>query len=296
MDGGAVEPRPRSPLLSGGQAWPPRAFKASAPTSIPGNYDASVVDEVLCVSTEEAGAFCRRLAREEGLLCGISSGAAVCAALSLAGQERFADKKQSWCVLPDTGERYLVQRRVLGGAAMGQRIVVGMSGGVDSSVAALLLKQQGFDVVGVFMKNWEETDENGVCLAPRISDDVRDVCQSIGIPYYSVNFVKEYWDRVFFLFPEEYKRGRTPIRTCSATGRSSFAPFFGVCAAQRRREWMATGHFCRIGHGEEGVRLLKGADPQKGPILLSAHAGPSAAAAGPVSRRRDDQGAGAGHG
>ena len=80
-----------------------------------------------------------------------------------------------------------------------KKVLLALSGGVDSSVAALLLKQQGFDVVGVFMKNWEETDENGVCLATQDYDDVRDVCQSIGIPYYSVNFVKEYWDRVFSL-------------------------------------------------------------------------------------------------
>lgn len=100
----AVEPA-ESPLLSGGQAGS-HGIQGIGANFIPGNYDASVVDEVLCVSTEEAGAFCRRLAREEGLLCGISSGAAVCAALGLAGQERFAGKNIV-CVLPDTGERYL---------------------------------------------------------------------------------------------------------------------------------------------------------------------------------------------
>lgn len=100
----AVEPA-ESPLLSGGQAGP-HGIQGIGANFIPGNYDASVVDEVLCVSTEEAGAFCRRLAREEGLLCGISSGAAVCAALGLAGQERF-EGKNIVCVLPDTGERYL---------------------------------------------------------------------------------------------------------------------------------------------------------------------------------------------
>ena len=79
---------------------------------------------------------------------------------------------------------------------MSERIVVGMSGGVDSSVAALLLKQQGYDVVGVFMKNWEETDESGVCTAENDWNDVREVCEIIGIPYYAVNFSREYWDRV----------------------------------------------------------------------------------------------------
>ena len=93
---------------------------------------------------------------------------------------------------------------------MSERIVVGMSGGVDSSVAALLLKEQGYDVVGVFMKNWEEQDENGVCTAEADWRDVRDVCDGIGIPCYSVNFAKEYWDRVFSYFLKEYRAGRTP--------------------------------------------------------------------------------------
>ena len=92
---------------------------------------------------------------------------------------------------------------------MSERIVVGMSGGVDSSVAALLLKEQGYDVIGVFMKNWEEKDENGVCTAAADWDDVRAVCDVIGIPYYSVNFEKEYQQRVFAHFFEKYRRGRT---------------------------------------------------------------------------------------
>ena len=93
---------------------------------------------------------------------------------------------------------------------MSERIVVGMSGGVDSSVAALLLKEQGYDVVGVFMKNWEEQDENGVCTAEADWRDVQDVCGRIDIPCYSVNFAKEYWDRVFSYFLKEYRAGRTP--------------------------------------------------------------------------------------
>ena len=89
-------------------------------------------------------------------------------------------------------------------------IVVGMSGGVDSSVAALLLKRQGYDVIGVFMNNWEEKDERGVCTAEKDYQDVRVVCDKIGIPYYSVNFAKEYRERVFAYFLEEYKKNRTP--------------------------------------------------------------------------------------
>ena len=91
-----------------------------------------------------------------------------------------------------------------------ERIVIGMSGGVDSSVSALLLKEQGYDVVGVFMKNWEEQDDNGVCTSESDWRDVREVCDLIGIPYYSVNFAREYWDRVFSYFLDEYRAGRTP--------------------------------------------------------------------------------------
>ncbi|MGN0742804.1 MAG: tRNA 2-thiouridine(34) synthase MnmA, partial [Candidatus Fimadaptatus sp.] len=90
------------------------------------------------------------------------------------------------------------------------RVVVGMSGGVDSAVAALELKRQGLDVIGVFMKNWEEQDEDGVCTSAADWRDVQRICEVIGIPYYSVNFAREYMDRVFAYFLEEYRRGRTP--------------------------------------------------------------------------------------
>ena len=79
-------------------------------------------------------------------------------------------------------------------------VIVGMSGGVDSSVSALLLKEQGYNVIGLFMNNWEEKDDCGVCTATEDYEDVRRVCDKIGIPYYSVNFAKEYWDRVFSTF------------------------------------------------------------------------------------------------
>ena len=142
---------------------------------------------------------------------------------------------------------------------MSERIVVGMSGGVDSSVAALLLKEQGYDVVGVFMKNWEEQDENGVCTAEADWRDVRDVCDGIGIPCYSVNFAKEYWDRVFSYFLKEYKAGRTPNPDVLCNREIKFRAFldFAMSLGAAR---MATGHFVRT--DKEG-RLLRGADPNK---------------------------------
>ena len=88
---------------------------------------------------------------------------------------------------------------------MAKTVVVGMSGGVDSSVAALLLKQQGYNVIGLFMLNWEENDENGCCTAEDDYTDVRRVCSVLDIPYYTVNFAKEYMDRVFSYFLAEYK-------------------------------------------------------------------------------------------
>ena len=142
---------------------------------------------------------------------------------------------------------------------MSERIVVGMSGGVDSSVAALLLKEQGYDVVGVFMKNWEEQDENGACTAEEDWRDVRDVCDLIGIPYYSVNFAKEYWDRVFSYFLKEYRAGRTPNPDVLCNREIKFRAFLDF-AMKLGASRMATGHFVRTdGEG----RLLKGTDPNK---------------------------------
>ena len=89
-------------------------------------------------------------------------------------------------------------------------VVVGMSGGVDSSVSALILKKQGYNVIGLFMKNWEEKDENGVCQASKDYKDVVDVCEKIGIPYYSVEFIEEYRENVFQDFLKEYELGYTP--------------------------------------------------------------------------------------
>ena len=142
---------------------------------------------------------------------------------------------------------------------MSERIVVGMSGGVDSSVAALLLKEQGYDVVGVFMKNWEEQDENGVCTAESDWQDVREVCDLIGIPYYSVNFAKEYWDRVFTYFLREYRAGRTPNPDMLCNREIKFRAFldFAMSLGASR---MATGHFVRT---DGAGRLLKGSDPNK---------------------------------
>ncbi len=141
-------------------------------------------------------------------------------------------------------------------------VVVGMSGGVDSSVAALLLKEQGYRVIGLFMRNWEETDENGVCTADDDFSDVVRVCSLLDIPYYTVNFAKEYMERVFSHFLEEYRAGRTPNPDVLCNREIKFGPFKEY-AARLGADLIATGHYCGISH-EGGVhRLLKAADAEK---------------------------------
>ena len=139
------------------------------------------------------------------------------------------------------------------------RIVVGMSSGVDSAVSALQLKRAGYDVLGVFMKNWEEKDEDGVCTSEGDWKDVQHVCELIDIPYYSVNFAQEYWDRVFTLFLNEYKAGRTPNPDVLCNREIKFKAFLDF-AMKLGAEKIATGHFVQT--DAEG-HLLKGIDPNK---------------------------------
>ncbi len=143
-----------------------------------------------------------------------------------------------------------------------ERIVVGLSGGVDSSVAALLLKRQGYDVVGVFMKNWDEQDEGGECTATQDWHDVQEVCGLIGIPCYAVNFEKEYQERVFASFLEEYEKGRTPNPDVLCNREIKFKAFLEF-AMRLGAQKMATGHFVRSQVRQGHPVLLKGADVNK---------------------------------
>lgn len=143
------------------------------------------------------------------------------------------------------------------------RVIVGLSGGVDSSVAALLLKEQGYDVVGVFMKNWEEKDENGVCTATADRDDALRVADRIGIPCYTVNFTKEYMDNVFSYFLDEYRKLRTPNPDILCNTEIKFKAFLEF-ALGMEAEHLATGHYARLGRTAEGrLRLLRAADTNK---------------------------------
>lgn len=141
-------------------------------------------------------------------------------------------------------------------------VVIGMSGGVDSSVSALLLKQQGYNVIGLFMNNWEEKDDCGVCTATEDFEDVRRVCDKIGIPYYSVNFAKEYLDRVFSNFLEEYKRGRTPNPDVLCNREIKFGPFLQY-AKILGADYIATGHYCKLEEKDGKFYLMKSKDKSK---------------------------------
>lgn len=142
------------------------------------------------------------------------------------------------------------------------RVVVGMSGGVDSSVTAYLLKQQGYDVIGVFMKNWDDTDEFGHCTAEDDFADVRRVCDKIGIPYYTVNFEKQYFDRVFRYFLDEYKKGRTPNPDVMCNREIKFKEFLDA-ALDLGADYIATGHYARVDFHDGEFRLLRGVDNNK---------------------------------
>ena len=142
------------------------------------------------------------------------------------------------------------------------RIVVGLSGGVDSSVAALLLVEQGYDVQGVFMKNWEDSPEAGYCAAAEDLDDARAVCETLGIPLHTVNFTAEYRDRVFRYFLDEYRRGRTPNPDILCNTEIKFKAFLDH-ARRLGADFIATGHYVRRQEREGRYDLLKGRDPDK---------------------------------
>lgn len=141
-------------------------------------------------------------------------------------------------------------------------VVVGMSGGVDSSVSALLLKQQGYRVIGLFMKNWEEQDENGICTSSYDFEDVKRVCEQIEIPYYTVNFVKEYRTQVFAQFIEDFKLGLTPNPDVLCNREIKFKVFLEK-ALELGADFLATGHYCQNISFEENPHLVKGTDPSK---------------------------------
>jgi tRNA-specific 2-thiouridylase len=143
-----------------------------------------------------------------------------------------------------------------------QRIIVGMSGGVDSSVAALLLLEQGHQVEGLFMKNWEETDDLAYCSAQQDLEDAQMVCEELEIPLHTINFAHEYWDRVFTHFLNEYQAGRTPNPDVLCNKEIKFKTFLDY-ALKLGADKIATGHYARVAESPNGYQLLKGIDRNK---------------------------------
>jgi tRNA-uridine 2-sulfurtransferase len=142
------------------------------------------------------------------------------------------------------------------------RVIVGMSGGVDSSVAALLLKQQGYEVVGLFMKNWEDDDTDDYCPAKEDLIDAAAVADRIGIELEAVNFSAEYKERVFASFLQEYKAGRTPNPDVLCNAEIKFKAFLDH-ALGLGADFIATGHYARLRRGDDCVELLRAKDTGK---------------------------------
>jgi tRNA-uridine 2-sulfurtransferase len=141
------------------------------------------------------------------------------------------------------------------------KVMLGVSGGVDSSVAALLLKQHGYEVAGLFMQNWDE-DDSGECRAEDDRRDALGVCGRLDIPFYSRNFAKEYWKGVFEYFLDEYRRGRTPNPDVLCNREIKFKTFLHE-AQELGADKIATGHYAQVEHRDGEWKLLRGADQDK---------------------------------
>ncbi|RUO66523.1 tRNA 2-thiouridine(34) synthase MnmA [Pseudidiomarina planktonica] len=143
------------------------------------------------------------------------------------------------------------------------KVIVGMSGGVDSSVSAYLLMQQGYQVEGLFMKNWEEDDNDEYCAAADDLADAEQVCATLGIPLHTVNFAAEYWDNVFEHFLAEYRAGRTPNPDIMCNKEIKFKAFLEFATEVLGADYIATGHYVRRRAQDGQFQLLRGLDDNK---------------------------------
>lgn len=145
-------------------------------------------------------------------------------------------------------------------------MILGMSGGVDSAVSALLLKRKGYEVIGIFMRNWDIKNEKGHCQSDIDAEDAEWVCRQLDIPFREVNFVKEYWNDVFTYMLDEYKAGCTPNPDILCNKNMKFSTFLNHARDTHNTEVIATGHYARTSFGED----LQHYNPSKGARLLQA--------------------------
>ncbi|NMP32404.1 tRNA 2-thiouridine(34) synthase MnmA [Thalassotalea sp. M1531] len=143
------------------------------------------------------------------------------------------------------------------------RVIVGMSGGVDSSVSAYLLKEQGYQVEGLFMKNWEEDDTNEYCAAAEDLKDAQAVCDKLGIKLHTINFATEYWDNVFEYFLAEYKAGRTPNPDIMCNKEIKFKAFLEFACEDLGADYIATGHYVQREFRDSKWNMIRGLDNNK---------------------------------
>lgn len=143
------------------------------------------------------------------------------------------------------------------------KVLVGMSGGVDSSVSAYLLKQQGYQVEGLFMKNWEEDDNDEYCAAAADLKDAQSVSDKLGITLHTINFAAEYWDNVFEYFLAEYKAGRTPNPDIMCNKEIKFKAFLEFAAQEHNADYIATGHYVQRSNETGCWQMLRGLDDNK---------------------------------
>ncbi|AFU19402.1 tRNA 2-thiouridine(34) synthase MnmA [Actinobacillus suis] len=144
-----------------------------------------------------------------------------------------------------------------------KKVIIGMSGGVDSSVSAFILQQQGYQVEGLFMKNWEEDDDTDYCTAAADLADAQAVADKLGMKLHKINFAAEYWDNVFEHFLSEYKAGRTPNPDILCNKEIKFKAFLEYAAEDLGADYIATGHYVRRSGDDNNAQLLRGLDANK---------------------------------
>jgi tRNA-specific 2-thiouridylase len=143
------------------------------------------------------------------------------------------------------------------------KVIVGMSGGVDSSVSAFLLQEQGYQVEGLFMKNWEEDDTDEYCAAAEDLKDAQAICDKLGIKLHTINFATEYWDNVFEYFLAEYKAGRTPNPDIMCNKEIKFKAFLEFACEDLGADYIATGHYVQREFQDNNWKMIRGLDNNK---------------------------------